>query len=119
MSKKIVFIEDDEYLTKIYLQTFSGTYKCKAAFSGEDGLNMIRTWMPDLVVLDLMIPGSLSGFDVLETLKEDAELSGIAVVVATNLSDQVTKVRQMGADYCVVKSDLSIDELKSVIQARV
>lgn len=119
MVKKILFVEDDEALSKAYLRAFGSEYSCKTIETGQEGIDVIRSWTPDLVVLDLMIPGKLSGYDVLEILKNDEKLKSIPVIVATNLSDQAVKVLQMGAARCLVKSDLSVDELRDVINSTV
>ena len=115
MSKKILFIEDDEYLLKAYKTAFEGEFECFLVASGEEGLDKVREVMPNLVVLDLMIPGEISGIDVLEQLKVDEDLKNIPVIVATNLSDQTSKVMSLGAEKCLLKSDFSIDELKNLV----
>lgn len=115
MSKRILFIEDDDSLSKAYSRVFGDSYTCKMLSSGDGVLDEIKEWQPDLIILDLMIPGDMNGFEVLQAIQQDTVASSIPVIVATNLSDQTMRVLELGAKRCFIKSDFSVDELRDVI----
>ena len=82
--KKILYIEDNKtnamLVTKV-LQNFEDVELCCVS-SGEDGLEMVRSMSPDLVLLDIGLPG-MSGYDVLRHIREDSSLAGKRVVAMT------------------------------------
>src|SRR5262249_30127209 len=80
----ILLIDDDEvtrYLVKQSLSVISA--EITETTSGEEGLDYVRQRRPDLIVLDLELPG-LTGFQVLDKLKSDASTSGIPVIIVTS-----------------------------------
>jgi threonine synthase len=82
--KHIAIIEDNPDAARLLrriLQT-RGDYQIKEAHSGKEGLELIRTLHPDLIMLDLMMP-DMDGFSVLDNLKADPELENIPVIVIT------------------------------------
>jgi signal transduction histidine kinase/CheY-like chemotaxis protein len=83
-ARRILVIDDDEVFRYLVRQLFSVTphYLLETA-GGAEGLALAREKRPDLIILDLVMPG-LSGFEVLRLLRGDAELSGIPVIVATS-----------------------------------
>ena len=95
-SKKILFIEDEPDL-----QRAMGEYFIKAGFNilkaidGEIGLNLARKELPDIILLDLILP-KMDGFQVLVGLKNDPETKNIPVVVLTNLEVPLTSKRPCG-----------------------
>jgi len=104
----IVIIEDDPQATLLLrriLQT-RGEYRVFEAYDGATGLELVRREHPDLILLDLMMP-VMDGFQVLEALKSDQDLSGIPVIVVTakeltnverqRLSGRVDKLIQKGS----------------------
>jgi threonine synthase len=80
----IAILEDNPQsalLLRRILQT-RGDYQILEAQDGAEGLAMVQRERPDLILLDLMMPG-MDGFEVLEALKADAELSTVPVIVIT------------------------------------
>jgi len=111
--KKIVIVEDDEHIAKIYkIQFDKGGILNFIASDGEEGLAMITAEKPDLVILDLMLPKK-DGFWVLEEMKKNPDLSKISVIVLSNLGQKVDKDRAMalGAVEYLVKVDYSIGDI--------
>jgi len=104
---KILIIEDDAPYRKIYKRKFEvAGYQVEVAEDGEQGLQIMRTFQPDLVCVDLMMP-KMDGFQVLDHAKADPALQHIPMMVLTNLStpDDAQKVIQKGAAAIIVKSD--------------
>jgi len=100
----ILMIEDDSSFRQIYLDMFKAEgYNVLIAENGEIGLDLAKAKKPDLIILDLVLPG-LQGFDVLKRIRSDAETKHISVLVSTVLgtSLDIRKGFELGAtDYMV------------------
>ena len=96
-----ITIADDDYVfsTVLQLRFEERAYRVRAAHDGHELLCQLETQQPDLLLLDLMMPG-LSGIEVLRRLGEDPQLRLIPVVVMTSCSDSRTRARclELGAD---------------------
>lgn len=82
--KKILLIDDEEdfvYFTKINLEQ-TGKFEVATAIDADAGIKMVRKFKPNLILLDIMMPGK-DGFEVLKTVKKDKETRGIPVVMFT------------------------------------
>jgi two-component system alkaline phosphatase synthesis response regulator PhoP len=89
---KILVIEDDQNIQKLARANLAASgYKVLVADNGEDGVKLTRKERPDLVLLDLMLPG-MSGWDVLMRIRTDRKLRGMPVIIMTATAPQ-------GADY--------------------
>ncbi|MDD3735243.1 MAG: response regulator [Candidatus Pacebacteria bacterium] len=116
-TKKVVFIEDDSFLIDVIGEEIQKDHILYFnAKNGIDGLDTIRREKPDLVLLDLILPG-ISGFDVLKRIKQDPELSHIPVIVLSNLAtkEDIEKAKELGAVDYMVKAQTMPDEVKSII----
>lgn len=113
MDKKILIIDDDERLVGLYEMTFKGQgYEVSTSLEGEEGLAKIIKEKPDLILLDVMMPVK-SGFDILNTIKNNPDTKQTKVVMLTALSDEAMKIKAfaMGAVDYIVKSQLTIPEV--------
>jgi len=111
--KKILFIEDEFTLQKNMGEFLEKAgYKIVHALDGEIGLSLAKKENPDLILLDLILP-KMSGFEVLEKLKEDNATKNIPVIILTNLeeSTDVEKSLKLGATTYLVKSDQNLDDV--------
>jgi CheY-like chemotaxis protein len=109
--KKILVIDDNAQDKKIFIKVLgrAGFFDVKTAEDGEQGLAMVRKELPDLVIVDTLLP-LMNGFEVCKTIKDDPETSKVKVVMTTGAIDAVdaVKARSMGADeYCAKTSDFS------------
>ena len=110
--KKILIIDEDSSLFKIYNEMFSSDeVEVVGAKSGQEGLGMISSEKPDLIMLDIMLPGGMNGFDVLEQLESNPSTKTIPVIVLTNLDSEEKVAKTIGACDYIVKSDTTKDEL--------
>ena len=102
---KILVIEDDEDIQELINYNLNKEgYQVVSTDSGETGLDMARVEKPDLVVLDLMLPG-IDGLEVCKLIKSDSATAGIPIVMVTakgEESDVVTGL-ELGADDYVTK----------------
>lgn len=84
MAKKILIIEDDPLMIKLYTETFAEeNYEIDSAPDGSTGLVKAKAVKPDLILLDVMLPKA-NGLEVLDKLKIDPETQKIPVVILTN-----------------------------------
>lgn len=105
MLKKILIIDDEVDLCEtIKAQLETNNFNVSTAYSGQEGLDKIKDYKPDLVILDLMMP-VMDGFEVCKRLKKDTQTSFIPVVVLTALEqeDAAKKALSMGAEGYLVK----------------
>ena len=116
--KKILFVEDEEALQRAMGDTLEGGgYTALKALDGEAGLSMAKKELPDLILLDLILPKK-NGFEILEELKKDASAKNIPVIVLTNLegSVEIEKALSLGATTYLVKANYKLDELLGKIE---
>ena len=115
--KKIVIVEDTPGLAEIY-KTRLGLlgYTCFVAYNGITALYFIQQEMPDLVLLDLMIP-DIPGDQVLATIRHSDWGKNIKVLVISNLSeaDAPAGLRELGIEGYAVKANLSDDQLDQLV----
>lgn len=112
-AKKILLVEDDDNLANVYSARLEVEgFNVKRVVNGEDALAAAVEFKPDLVLLDVMMP-KVSGFDVLDILRNTPETANLKVVMLTALSQENDKQRadQLGADDYLVKSQVVIAEV--------
>ncbi len=112
-AKKILLVEDDDSLANVYLARLEVEgFVVKRVPNGEDALASAIEFKPDLVLLDVMMP-KVSGFDVLDILRNTPETANLKVVMLTALSQDNDKARadQLGADDYLVKSQVVIADV--------
>lgn len=114
----LLTIEDDADLQRILQFNLQAAgHQVVQALTGRDGLRLARTQPPSLIVLDLMLP-DMSGSDVCRTLKRDAQLQDVPVVMLTARGEEVDRIvgLELGAEDYVVKP-FSVRELVLRIDA--
>lgn len=110
---KVVLVEDDKFLQKILVTKFTKEgFDVRASSDAEQGLQMILTEAPDIVLLDLILP-RMSGFDLLTELKANGKTKKIPVVILSNLGQEedINRAKSLGALDFLVKADISINEV--------
>lgn len=111
--KKILLVEDDEALSSVYKSRFEMEgFDIKDVNNGEKALSATIDFKPDLILLDAMMP-KVSGFDVLDILKNTPETKDILVIMLTALSQPKDKERaeSLGVDDYLVKSQVVIGDV--------
>lgn len=112
MNKKILIIEDDLALSQIYKDLFrSHGIDVTGASTGQNGLELIQSVKPDLIILDIMLPGGMNGFDVLEKIEANIIDRKIPVIVLTNLDSEEHVAKVIGAKKYLVKSNTTSHEV--------
>src|SRR5579864_7124310 len=112
-AKKILLVEDDAALANVYVTRLqSEGLDVRLVGNGEDALASALSYHPDLVVLDVMMP-KVSGFDVLDILRNTPETANLKVVMLTALSQDTDRRRaeSLGVDDYLVKSQVVIADV--------
>jgi CheY-like chemotaxis protein len=93
--KKILIVDDQQEVRELVEVTLRiGDYKILQAEDGPEALKIARAEMPDMILLDVMMPkGGMDGFEVCETLKNNPQTSGITIVMLTAKGQDVDKAR--------------------------
>lgn len=111
--KKILLVEDDTALASVYRSRLEiEGFDISEVHNGEDALSAAVSFKPDLILLDAMMP-KISGFDVLDILRNTPETANIRVIMLTALSQPKDKERaeQLGVDDYLVKSQVVITDV--------
>ena len=119
MAKAILIIEDDKFLRELFVRKLiKEGFKVSEAIDGEEGLKKIKEEKPDLVLLDLILPG-IDGFEILSRLKEESILSTIPVIILSNLGqrEEIEKGLNLGAKDYLVKALFTPGEIIDKIKA--
>lgn len=109
MSKKpikVLLVEDDSFISKMYVTKFTlQKFDVLAAADGEEGLQMAIAEIPDIILLDIMLP-KMDGWQVLEHLKMNESTKKIPVLLLTNLGAQedIERGLQLGATDYMIKA---------------
>lgn len=111
--KRILLVEDDVALSAVYKSRLElEGFDTREVNNGEDALSSALEYKPDLIVLDAMMP-KISGFDVLDILRNTPETGNIKIVMLTALSQPKDKERaeNLGVDDYLVKSQVVIGDV--------
>ena len=118
---KIVLVEDDQFLGGLIASKLTKVgFGVIRAFTGEEGLRKVKAERPELILLDILLPG-LSGFDVLARIKEDPQIMEIPVIMLTNLGqrEDVAKATSLGAQDYIIKAHFTPGEITEKVIALV
>lgn len=118
--KKILLVEDSKFLRLAMERALvrAGYELCSAA-DGEEALRTAQVKLPDLILLDMLLP-KMSGLDVLKALKKDATTKAIPVVVISGMTEKnAARLQEDGAAGFLEKSTLEMDKGPERLLARV
>ena len=120
--KKILVIEDDKFLRELIAQKLvKEGYEISEAIDGEEGIKKIKEEKPDLVLLDLILPG-IDGFEVLSMMREDLAVASIPVIILSNLGqkEDVERGLKLGAADYLIKAHFTpgeiIEKIRNVLR---
>ena len=112
-AKKILLVEDDDALANVYIMRLQAEgFVVTRVANGEDALAAAKEHKPDIVLLDAMMP-KVSGFDVLDILRNTPETANLKIIMLTALSQESDKQRAqgLGVDDYLVKSQVVISDV--------
>lgn len=111
--KKILLVEDDEVLASVYRARLEmEDFEIMEVHDGEQALTAALEYRPDLMILDAMMP-KISGFDVLDILRNTPETMNLQIIMLTALSQESDRERaeKLGVDEYLVKSQVMISDV--------
>lgn len=117
--KNILIIEDDAFLKDLESKKLASTgYKISTAGTMEELTKVLKEGNPDIILLDLMLPG-VDGFEILKSLKASEATRPIPVLVFSNLTndEEISRARELGAKEFYIKSNFTLDEIAQKIES--
>ncbi len=115
---KILLIEDNEYLGRMYQNLFSlENHQVEWCLDGEMGIIKAEEFQPDLILLDIIMP-KINGLQVLRALKANPKTKDLKVIVLTVIGEKeiIEECMKMGADGYIIKSTVNLDQLLSEVK---
>ena len=106
--KTILIVEDDEFLREIMTKKLRRAgYEVLEAMSGERAMEAIKTKLPDLVLLDLILPG-MDGFEVMSKLRQQEASAKLPIIVFSNYAEQesIKRSKEFGVSMYLIKAEL-------------
>lgn len=106
MTTKLLIVDDNPDVCRLLMHTLEGElYDLKIETNGFDALNTIKSWRPHIVLLDVMLPGEMSGLEVCKKVKHDEELKRIyiALLTAKGQGRDIQAGADAGADTYLIK----------------
>lgn len=123
---RILVIEDDQFLRDLLENKLQREgFEVAVAIDGLEGLEKISSYKPDVILLDIILPG-VSGFDILKKVRQEMvmEIATTPIILLSNLGQEsdIEKGRALGADDYLIKSNFTIDEIimkiKKLLESR-
>ena|SRR3989344_4062911 len=118
MQTKVLVIEDDQLMAGLLVEKLAKSdFDVRLAGDGEIGLQELAKGLPDIILLDLILPG-MSGFEILAKIKENEQTKAIPVVILSNLGsrEEIEKGLKLGAESYLIKANVLIDEVVKKIR---
>jgi DNA-binding response OmpR family regulator len=114
---KILTIDDDKNFQEVYkLKLEKEGYEILQALNGKDGLIKAKGMKPDLILLDIMMPGN-DGLNLLTLFKNDPQIQNIPIIMLTNVESEILDSFKSGAAWYFVKSNTSLEDLVGKIKS--
>lgn len=116
--KKILFIEDEPALQRAIGKILvDGGYTTLSALDGETGAQLAKKELPDLILLDLILPKK-DGFEVIRELKNDISTAHIPIIILSNLETgrDVERAVALGATTYLIKTNYTLEEVLEKIR---
>src|SRR5262245_15552472 len=116
---KLLIVEDDSIVANIYRNKFSVEgFQVELALDGQAGLDLARTFEPDVIVLDLMLP-KVPGVEFLKAIRAEPQFKDTPIVVFTNtyLSSKVQEAWKAGATKCLSKNNCTPKNVIEIVRS--
>ena len=117
--KRILLVEDDDSLASVYVARLQAEgFDVRRVANGEEALATALSYKPDLALLDVMMP-KVSGFDVLDIIRNTPETANLKIIMLTALSQEsdLERAKQLGVDEYLIKSQVVIADVVDRIRA--
>lgn len=117
--KKVLIVEDDNFVAEVYsTKLLEMGHEVIITQNGEEGLNVLKENLPDLILLDIIMP-VMGGIEMLEEIKKKEEWKKIPVILLTNIGekDSIQKAQNLGVQDYLIKSHFTPAEVIEKIDA--
>ena len=116
--EKILLIEDEELIIRLLSRKLAAVgYEVSLAMDGREGLEKIKQIVPDLILLDIVMP-RMGGFEVMAEMKKDGKIANVPVIIISNSGQplELEKAKDLGAVDWLVKTEFDPNEVVEKIQ---
>jgi CheY-like chemotaxis protein len=116
--KTILIIEDDQVVANVYRNKLAVEgYKVEVAGDGESGLRIMRTFQPQIIILDLMLP-TMSGVDVIKEIRNEPDFAKVPIIVFSNtyMTNLIQDAWRAGANKCLSKANCTPKDVIEVVR---
>lgn len=114
--KKILIVEDEQQLVELLSAKLTKEgYEVEFEYDGEDGLKKIRSWNPDLILLDIMMP-KVDGYEVLMAMNEEKIKIPVIIISNSGQPVEIEKTKKLGAVDHLIKTDFSPSDVLKKVQ---
>jgi len=113
MAKKVFIVEDDEFLRSLTVKRLEKEgYAVAISTDGEGALDGILKEKPDIILLDLLLPG-LNGYEVLQKIRANDSTKSLPVIVFSNLGqrEDIEKAKAIGVSDFLIKANFTLDDV--------
>ncbi len=121
MEKKILLIEDEDIMIDLLQKKLVAEgYKVLVAKNGEEGLELMKESLPDLVLLDIIMPKK-DGFEVMEEKKKDKDLRKIPLIIISNSGQaiELDRAKALGARDWLIKTEFDPKEVLEKVKKQI
>ena len=121
MNEKILIIDDEENIVQLLiLNLMAESFNIDTAYDGEEGLNKVDSFQPDLIILDIRLP-KMTGWELCQKIKEDPKYKKMSVIILTASAQRTDrdKAFSLGADEFLSKPfevKYVIDKIKEILE---
>ena len=115
---KILIVEDDKFLLDLVSKSLEqGGFIINTATSGESAFRKLAEFRPDIILLDIVLPG-IDGFEFLSRIKKDKDFSSVPVIMLSNSEkeEEIERAKNLGADDFMVKVNFTTEEIVSRVK---
>ena len=117
MPYKILLIDDDPFIVEMYVLKFKDEhFAIEVANNGQDGLKKTKEFDPDVILLDIVMPG-VDGFQTLEALRKAGARQKIILLTNLGQKEDVERGMRLGADDYVIKAHFTPSEVVAKVRA--
>ena len=121
MVKKILLIEDEEIMIDLLQKKLTEQgYQVEVARNGEEGIKKIKQIMPDLILLDIIMPKK-GGFEVLEEMQQDDNIKHVPVIIVSNSGQPVEldRAKELGVKDWLIKTNFNPEEVLEKVRKQI
>jgi len=119
MPHKILIVEDDKFVRELIFQKLTEEkFNVSAAKDGEEGVEKAESEKPDLILLDLILPG-IDGFEVISRIRKNKTIEAIPIIILSNLGEKgdVDRGIKLGANDYMIKAHFTPKEIVEKVRS--